>query len=274
MRPLIAAVALAMVVATGACWFPDKAYVQSDAPPPPDAPPGRFDCHNVPTPLKAKKPRVTIKGTVTIATMSSPLGGASVQLFASGALVQTVKTPTMPPVNPMDPGIGQFSFELATPSPTEIYLVVTDNNYLTTMFYPAEAVTDDIEIDPQMFDMGIANYVAGKWGVTLDLMHKVQFLIGAVDCQDNALGGATVSVSPQGDGVHYFVDSPGATPDPDAILTDSATGAAVATNLSPQFIMVSGTYVSPSDGSTQTMLHHSIDAGQAVGALIQTEIRP
>lgn len=267
MRSLIAAVALAVVVATGACWFPDKGFVPSDAPPSPDARPGRFDCHNVGTPPVAQ-PQVTISGVVQIAQMGSPLGGASVALFASGALVQTIKVPAT------GPDAGTFKFQLATAgAPTDIHLLVTDNNYLTTIFYPAESVTKDIVINPQMFDTTIADYVASKMGITLDLTHKVQLLIGAVDCQENALGGATVTVSPQGDPVHYFVDSPGPTPDSMASVTDSATGAAVAANLPPQFIMVSGTVPSP-DGSTLTMFHHSIDAGGAVGALIQTEIRP
>jgi hypothetical protein len=68
MRPLIVAVALAMVVATGACWYSAEPFHQSDArPPPPDAPPdarpGPFDCHNQPLPMTAPD-RVTVFGTV------------------------------------------------------------------------------------------------------------------------------------------------------------------------------------------------------------------
>jgi hypothetical protein len=264
MRPLIATIALALVVTTSACWFPDKGFTQSDAPPPADAPPGPLDCHNVPTPTVAD-PHVTIKGTVVIAPMGTPLTTATVQLFASSA---------PRPAQHVD-AQGQFSFDLATGgAPTDIHVVVTENNYLTTIFYPAESVTKNIEIDPQMFDKGTADYIAGVWGSTLDLMNKVQVLVGAVDCQDNALGNVTAAVSPAGDGVHYFVNSMGVQPDRNASVTDSQTGAAAALNLPPQFITVSATVPSPKDGSILTMLHHSIDAGGAVGALIQTKIRP
>ena len=268
MRSLIAAVALAMVVATGACWFPDRGFVQSDAPPPPDAPPGPFDCHNVGTSSKVQA-TVKISGVVQIAQMGTALGGASVELFDADAPVQTIVTPTT------GPDMGAFSFQLVTVGrPIDIHLRVTDNNYITTLYYPAESVTHDIVILPQMFNTAIAGYVAMKMGITLDMMNKVQFLIGAVDCQENALGGVTVMVSPQGDKVHYFVDNQSPMPDPNATVTDSATGAAVAANLPPQFINVSATYPSPSDGSPQTMFHHMIDAGGAAGTLIQTEIRP
>jgi hypothetical protein len=268
MRPVIAAVVLAMVVATGACWYPDKNYLPADTPLVPDAPPGPYDCHNVGTPAP-EQPTVTISGVVQIAQMGTALGGASVELFEGDAPVQTIVTPTT------GKDMGAFSFQLATVGrPADIHLRVTDNNYITTLYYPAEFVTKNIVILPQMFNTAIAGYVAMKMGITLDMTNKVQFLIGAVDCQENALGGVTVMVSPQGDKVHYFVDNPNPMPDPNANVTDSATGAGVAANLPPQFINVSATYPSPSDGSPQTMFHHMIDAGGAAGTLIQTEIRP
>jgi hypothetical protein len=264
MRQYIVAVPLSMVVATVACWVPDKPYV----------PPGPFDCHNV-VPTTASDP-VTINGVVQIALSGQGLAGAVVELFRSGYQVQRITTPAADPLHHID--AGSFSFQLATVGrPTEVYLRITDNDggYLPILYYPAESVTQNITINPQMLDMTIAQYVGMGMNVTFDFMNKVQFLIGVVDCQENQLGGAKVTVSPPGpDPVHYFIDDKGPKPDKDASETDSATGVAVAANLLPQVVTVGATVVSPTDGSILTMLQHQIDAGGDSGMLIQTEIRP
>jgi hypothetical protein len=245
MRSIAPAIALTAISAA-ACSMPTKTLVEADAPVnlPPDASAGRFACHNIPTPTTAP-PQVTISGKVQAAVTGAAVSGASVELFEAGS--------SLPPV--VVGQDGMFSFQLATAgAPADVHLRVTDNDYLTTFYYPAEFVTKDITIFVQMFTTPIATSVLGDMGVTFDPT-KVQFLIGAVDCNEDPLAGATVTTLPSV-AVHYFIDTPNPTPDKMATVTDTATGAA--------------------DASMSLTMHSHppIDAGGAQGALVQTEIRP
>lgn len=253
------AIAAAIAVAAPACSIPEKQLVAADAPP------GPYDCHNVHTPATAPDP-VTISGTVQVAVTGQPVAGASVTLFEAGL--------SLPP---MTVGAdGKYSFQVRTGGvPANVHLQVTNNAFLTTVFYPAEAITKDIVIDPLMFTSEIATDVTSHMGIMNLDPAKVLLLITVVDCNETPVAGATVTASPLGDPIHYFVDNPSPSPDPNATRTDKATGSAVAANVLPQVITVGATMPSPMDPSmTWTLLGHTIDAGGAQGAVVETEIRP
>jgi hypothetical protein len=258
MRPLIAAVALAMVVATGACWFPDKGLTPSDAsppppdapPPPPDAPPGPYDCHDQPLPVIAPN-QVTIAGTVNDIYTRDPTAGASIdaiEVSSGGHLwpAGTVKTKAD----------GSFSGVEGTPGlPVNEYLIITPSGpprppatmYYPTYYYPAVPVAGNLDLteDIQLVsDYGGGQLLAALFSANEmpDLTNKGVITVSVTNCNGIPVGGAVVTTSiptSVGSVVKYL--GANGIPSKTATATDSTYGLAMIFNVPEDTIVISAT---------------------------------
>jgi hypothetical protein len=272
MRPLI--VALTMVVATGACWYPDKGLVSPDAPPPdapPVAPPGQFPCLGKgPGPVQET---VTISATVQDALNGKFQGVTSVSV----EVVQTngiVFVPAMS-VNVAtgggpDDGKATYSVTHTTGmAKRDIYFHVHANGYLDTYYYPALSLVADLHVDPILLfpTDAMAQLVAAlkQMGLTVTPdSSKATVIVGVVNCQDAAVGAAKVKLTPSA-GTMVYLDS-GVNPNVNATETDPMTGAALILNAPPVSITVDATVAGMS------LYSHPITG--FANSVTQTEIQP
>jgi len=248
MRPLIAAVALAMVVATGACSFPTQQFRQSDEQPPdapPDARPGPFDCHNQPLPMTAPA-QVTIFGTVHDLLTRDAIGGANIDGFetTSGG-VQLLHVQSK--------ADGSFRTKEGTPSlPVSEYLVITPTmpppspatTYYPTSYYPAVPVAGDLDLtdDIQLVsDHGASLILMALFTQSTmpDLVNKGVITVSVIDCNGAPIGGAVVTTSipaSVGSTVKYL--GANGVPSPTATATDPTYGVAMVFNVPEDNIII------------------------------------
>lgn len=271
MRPLIAAVALAMVVATGACSFPDKGFVQSDAPPTPDAAPGQFPCLNKIPPVQAT---VAINAKVQDALngkFPSGVPSVSVEVVQTNGIV-FVPDMSVNVVTADGPDQGKAAYSVTRSTggvQRDIYIHVHANGYLETYFYPSLPLVEDLNADPiLLFPTDAMAQLAGALqqmglNVTPD-PSKAAVIVGVVNCDDAAVGAAKVKITPS-DGTMVYLDS-GVNPNVNAVQTDSMTGAALILNADPVSILVEATV------SGTALRSHPISA--VANAVTQTEIQP
>lgn len=262
MRHFIAAVAPVVVVATAACSIPTISF-KPDAAAPPDAPPGRFACYNAALPPVPET--VTISGTVMDA-LSGHIQGTSVS-------VEVLQTPAIEFVPPMPANVGTngaatFSVTHTTGmAQRDIYFHVHANGYLDTYYYPALPLVGDLDVTILLFTtqgMGQLANVLNQMGVNFTPdPSKATLIVAVVDCNDDAVGAATVATS--SDGTMVYLDT-GVTPNVMAHQTDPTTGSALIVNASPVTVMVDATV------SGMPLRGHSIN-GYA-GAVTQAEIQP
>jgi hypothetical protein len=251
MRPLIAA-ALAMVVITGGCWYPDKGLAPDALPPPPDARPGPFDCHDQPLPVTAPD-QVTIFGTVHDIYTRAPIAKAAIDAFEI-----TSGQHLIPPGQVKTDDNGRFSATEGTPSlPLDEYLVITPSapppppatTYYPTYYYPAVPVaanldlTDDIQL---VSDYGGSVILGALFSPNEmpDLTNKGVITVSVTDCNGTPVGGATVTTSipaSVGSVVKYL--GANGIPSKTAKLTDSTYGVAMIFNVPEDMIVINATIV-------------------------------
>lgn len=259
MRPMLRPIlVIAGIAGAAGCAIPEKQLVAQGAP---------FACYNQAPPTTAPK-QITITGTVNGAVAGSTISGASIEAFLADDPTKTLIN------SATSGGDGGFVMQQGTGGfARNAYLKVTQNGYLDTYYYPAVSIAGDVDVQVQLLTMADAAKLASLMGIAQLDLTKDLFLISVVDCNDHAIGGATVSTEPMGAAVHYFTDSPGPTPSSTAIATDSVIGTAVAANVPVSNTSIQATVPSPTDPSMILTLHsHSIDAMS--GVVIQTEIQP
>lgn len=279
MRPLNAAIALA-VASTAACSFslPSKQFLQDDAPPPRDAPPGPFDCVGKSPPMMIPD-QIMISGFVKGAPDRDLLPGATVDGFQypSNAPTFSVKTDsassTQGSFNGISPTPGRpfgeylrVAAATAPPSPAHVYY--------PTFLFPAGQVTGSVnvgEIDVYS-DAAISDILVlltkppPAAPPTADMTNKGMIVVAVLDCLGIPIAGATVSTSiPAGAGgdVHYLGSD--GLPSATATVTDGGTGAALILNVPEDMINIDA--LTPHGHLLNTV------PGKK-GAVVETEVLP
>jgi hypothetical protein len=279
MRSLIAAVALVMVVATSACSYPDKAYVQPDARPlpdaPPDAPQGPFDCNGKMSPQLATGPQLTIQGSVQVdfnpGGTTGPVADATVAAFLQDNM-------TTPFDSQRSDSNGKFTLNFPTGGYAHpIVIKVTAGGYLQTIYYPAVPVyTNVVDLRLELFSATSAPAFMMLEGVdSLNLMLGA-FAISVYDCNGKSLANATVSTVPSATmvpAVHYLVDAPDPRPSKTAMTTDGIFGLALAVNVPIGNTTIEATIPSPDDMSKILNLRSQL-VTSLPNSLIQVDIQP
>lgn len=141
-------------------------------------------------------------------------------------------------------------------------LDATFAGYLDLRFYPPVPVAKTLEnLELHMMTAADAQRYASAAGVTLDPA-KGMIVVSVVDCNTSPLVGGTVSTSPRGPDVRYFVDG---TPSPDATTTDDS-GLALIANVNAAAVTVTGSY----EGTS--LRSHDVNA--LANAVIETALQP
>jgi hypothetical protein len=246
MQRTTVAITLAVTASAAACSIPEKTLVAASA--------DRFACLGQALPSTAIDP-VTIRGTLTDPFHGHPVAGAAVEGFIVG-------TPSAIFTTTSDAS-GGFSREQGFGGmPRSAYLRASSNGYAPSYYYPAVPITGDIDLPIQMLMPADIATIAMIAGIDALDPTKVDLLVSVIDCNGNAVEGATVSTNPPGT-VRYFA---AATPSPTAIATDALTGSAMIAN-----IPVSNTTINATVNG-KTLRSHTFDG--VAGALMQIDIQP
>ena len=236
--------ALGAVLGLGACTYPEKELVAQGPP---------FACYNKPLPSTAAE-RVTIAGTLQDPFDGKKLTGTAVEVFLVGTAV--------PIFTATSDGNGAFSHDQGTGgAPRDAYLRAAPNGYLPTYFYPAVPISGNITATLQLLTAMDVATIGAVAGITVDTT-KANFLVSVIDCNGDAIAGATISTNPPGK-VTYFAN---ATPSPVAVATDAMTGSALVSSVAVSNTTINATV------SGMTLRSHNLDG--VAGAIMQTEIQP
>jgi hypothetical protein len=235
-----------LVVALGACSIPEKHLS--------DAAGGPYECLGQPLPSTADA-KITISGHVSDPFTGNPINGGAVEGYLVGVPSSIFTTTT--------DATGAFAHDQGTGGvPRNAYLKMTANGFLDAYFFPSAPLAHSMVQDrlTQMTSSDIQT-IGQVANVTIDPT-KVQLVVVVVDCNGNAVPGATISTTPPGT-IRYFE---AATPSATAVATDSMTGAALVANLAPSNTTINATV------QGMTLRSHNFDT--VAGALMQTEIQP
>ena len=203
-------------------------------------------CANDPAPTTAPA-SVAITGSIADPYQGAPVAGATVALQPSGFTTTTSAT-------------GQFSGTVMTGGmPSASFLKVTGPGYVDTYFYPAAPLAADLDVTLQLLLTQELVAIGSASGLPLG-SNSEQLVVSVVDCQDDAVGNATITSA--GDVIYFANDKP----DPTATSTDALTGAALV-------VGITGSDAALSANADGIMFrNHSV--GTMPGTLTETEIRP
>jgi len=210
-----------LLVALGACSFPEKELVDAGTP---------FGCLNAPNPTTADNPSVmsgrVVNGLTQDGVASASVGG---RLSGSSTSIFVARTDAT----------GSFRQSQNTSnSPLDMSLAVTANGFLDTYYYPPNKLTQNVNYgDIALITPMVRDTIASMAQLTFDPA-KGHILMSVTDCLGNPLQGAMVSTSPAGTTI-YFVNV--VQPSPQATATDMG-GVAMVANLPPGNVMLSGMY--------------------------------
>jgi hypothetical protein len=239
-------VTAAAIAGLTACSVPEKHLVDGSGDP--------FGCLGAALPSMAQNP-ITIDGSLIDPFIPLAVAGASVEGFLVGttASIFTVTSDAN----------GEFSRKQGSGGvPRSVFLRASPNGYLPSYFFPAVPVSDHTIAAIQMLTaMELATIASVAETGDLDPA-KANLFVSVIDCNGNAVAGATVATTPPGT-VRYFANK---FPSPTSIATDAITGSAVIANIPISHTTISATV----NGMT---LRSSAFDGVA-GALMQAEIQP
>lgn len=172
-------------------------------------------------------------------------------------------TPTTPGTMATTDAGGLFSVTLMTNSePLKTTLELTGSGFFPAAFVPAADLTGDRYVLAEVASFADLAAFGSSAGSDLQIGSDEPLLfVSAVDCMDNALYGASITVS---DGTVLFIGSDA----PDETLTETHEpyGAAIVLGISGSSVEVAGTL------GTQPLQGHPVAV--APGVLTETELPP
>jgi hypothetical protein len=240
-------VAAAVSATLAACSIPEKQLIGGSGEP--------FGCLGAALPTTTAREPVKIEGTLEDPFQSLRISGAAAEGFLVGT-ASSIFTAT-------SDANGVFSRQQGFGGvPRNVFLRASPNGFLPSYFYPAVPVASDVSVAIQVLNAEELATIAMMAGVVPLEPDKTNLFVSVIDCNGNAVEGATVATVPAGT-VRYFADK---TPSQTSIATDAITGSALIAN-----IPISNTTVSATVNG-MTLRSHKIDG--VAGALMQTEIQP
>jgi len=219
--PSLSLVLAGAAAATTGCSFPTK-------PGPP------FACVGEKLPITAPD-TIQVRGTVVDPFQNAPVVGASVTAYVTDTGTTGPTKTFMKTTDATGIFIGS-QMTLGTPH-TE-YITSEAAGYLETIAYPAVPIADDVNVELQQF---VQTNIQGLMGcevcqtmpsasICAHCGPDENYLIAAVvDCNDAAVGGATVTIPGQNGYLVGYLNSKGLSFS--ASATDPATGAALVVGL-------------------------------------------
>lgn len=236
----------ALLVVLAGCSFPTK-------PGPP------FSCAGEGLPMRAQDP-LHIRGSVVDPVPTDhPLPGASVTGFVIGTAspVRSITATT--------DSSGSFAESMTTNGVANLQFIQSHiDGYLDTFAYSPLPVASDIYVALQQFTGDEIGGIAVAVGLPPPL--TTPLIVAVVDCNDEAVPGATVNVTQDQNSMVQVIYFNGDLPDPTHHETDSHTGAALVVGLNPGPVHVSATL-----GTIRYFAH---DVTATSGAMTITEVSP
>ncbi|HTJ43415.1 MAG TPA: hypothetical protein VL463_15025 [Kofleriaceae bacterium] len=194
----------------------------------PDAPPLSGDTTSCGKPLPTTAP-VTIQftGGVYDGTSGTGVAGATVAVYARNG--------TSPIASATTDAQGAYDFTVATGGkPIDGYVRVTSTGHVAADMYPAVPFVADTEWGIPVVDKTTLLSVQGQ---VLQDPAKALFVAQVDDCQQQALAGATLALTPSGAATISYPDEQ----HQGLYLTSTSTsGVAIANNVTPGDVLVDG----------------------------------
>jgi hypothetical protein len=235
-------------------WILSVALVGCSFPTKPGPP---FGCIGDTLPTRAPA-TIQIRGQVFDPFGNAPVSGA----IETGFVIGPTPLKTFS-VTTDDAGVFMAS-EMTGGAPHAQFLQSHVAGYLDTFAYPALPVAGDVDVSLLQLDQAQLGEIACGGCPDPDLA-KAYMIVSVVNCNGDAVAGATVAVTPASAGMNVIYFAHGL-PDPSARVTDETTGAAFVSGLSPGSVTVKATF-----GTTP---YHDHDVTALAGTLTLTEVSP
>jgi hypothetical protein len=236
----------ALLVVLAGCSFPTK-------PGPP------FSCNGEGLPTQRPPDTIHIRGAVADPQQHIMLPDATETgfLIASSPL-QTFTAHT--------DSTGSFMGSMTTEGSTYLQFIQSHiDGYLDTFAYSALPVADDIYVPVQQFTQEGFGELAVAGGLPPSSL-AAPMIVSVVDCNDDAVAGATLTVTQEQNPMVQVIYFSGLLPDPNRHETDSNTAAAVVAGLNPGPVHVSATF--------RAIRYFPHDVAATLGAMTFTEVSP
>ena len=252
---------LALALVLAGCSFPTR-------PGPP------FACVGDPLPTTAPD-SIQVHGTVEDAPQPEGISGAMEIGFVFNKPLTDPTTIASETFRKMTDSHGEFAATLTTlRSPHTAYILSQHPDYLDLYGYPALPVASDLGIEmfqfrPALFAgllctgcprIGASICQGGCASLDPTTAHLI---VSVVDCNDNSVAGATVTVSGSHSPVFYFS---GEGLDSSATGTDEQTGAALVTGLTSGLVTI--------QASLGTVRFHDNTVRVTAGAVTEAKVSP